>query len=103
MVEILNLKVKEGKAVTPAFMASHPQYENHIQAFCLPRHSVCFQVCPPGNPQKARSDVGPFSSSPDAGKGEGVTQSLTKKVPQQGHGELACGLEPWRIPRVPFL
>lgn len=42
MVENLNLKVKEGKAVTPAFMASHPQYENHIQAFCLPRHSVCF-------------------------------------------------------------
>lgn len=34
---------------------------------------------------------GPFSSSPDAGKGEGVTQSLTKKVPQQGHGSWLVG------------
>ena len=65
--EVSGNKVKEGKAVTPGFVAGHPQCENHIQAFCLPGHSVCFQVCPPGNPQKARPDMGPFSSSPYAG------------------------------------
>lgn len=101
MVEIQNLKVKEREGLAPVFMASHRQCENNIQASCLPRHSAQLLVCPPGNPQKVRPDMGSFSSSLDAGNASGAgPQSDQGSSPGKAIGSWQVGWNPWRIPRV---